>query len=64
MLLELNDICFFVKLISSDFNISFNILNYIPVHPIQPESNQIYKLQQTSPTPRKEQQRQAIIIVF
>ena len=47
MLLELNDICFFVrsiKLISSDSNISFNILNYTQFSQNQTRSTSFSKL--------------------
>ena len=49
MLLELNDICFFVrslKLISSDSNISFNILNYTQFSQNQTRSTSFSKLVQ------------------
>ena len=50
MLLELSDICFFNCEVQ-------HLIQYFTLHLIQPESNQIKKLQQASPAPCKEQQR-------
>ena len=58
MLLEVNDICFFVKSLKHiSSNNSFDVSKYL----FQPQSNQIKKLQKASPAFHQTRQRQTIL---